>query len=226
MKNSITLLINYSLLIMLLIFFGCCNLPKEKTYVVESENKGWLFDGTVGSGFVMTGSNGISEGFTMYRDQHEFTEGGSGYFFITTEISKRESFHQAFSSTFGHNLSITLSASFPPFGNDLYINLYEIGFAYDLKYNEVSRLDTPFGHKSKTMTDQGYAGYIIIGSTAEILNQVEINAYTYNHVLKFVLQDFSESWTDYTVREMYFAKNYGLVKFVFNNGIEVTRFID
>jgi len=226
MKNTTALLIRYSLPVMLLLSLTACNLPKEKFYEVDGENKFWLFDGPVGSNILMTGSNGISESFTMHSNYHGFSEGSSGYLFVTTEVSKRESFYQAFTSTYDQKFSISLSANFPPFGNELYINLNGIGFAYDLEYNEVSRLDTPFGSKSRTMTDKGYAGYIIIGSTVEILNNVEINNYTYNRVLKFALEDFSESWTNYTVKEIYLARKHGLVKFVYNNGIEVTRYID
>lgn len=223
MKNTIALLINIFILIALMASFAACNLPKEKVYKIEDENIGWLYDGDVGSATTMADNNGISESFLMYSSEQEFSEGASGYFFITTEVSKRESFHQAFSSTYGHRFSLSLSANYAPFGDELYVNLDGIAFAYDLKYNEISRLDTPFGYKSKTMTDDGYSGYIIIESTVEILDHVELNDFTYNQVLKFTMADFPESWTSYTIREIYIAEKHGLVKYVLNNGIEVLR---
>ncbi|MBE0662643.1 MAG: hypothetical protein IH597_09260 [Bacteroidales bacterium] len=223
MKNTIALLINTFILVALMASLAACNLPKEKVYKIEDGNKGWLYDGDVGSGIIMADNNGISESFLLYSSDHEFSEGASGYFFVTTEVSKRESFHQAFSSTYSHRFSLSLSANYPPFGDELYVNLDGITFAYDLKYNEISRLDTPFGYKSKTMTDEGYSGYIIIESTVEMLNHLELNGFTYDEVLKFTINDFPENWTNFTIREIFIAREHGLVKYVMNNGIEVLR---
>lgn len=223
MKNTIALLINIFILIALMASFAACNLPKEKVYKIEDGNIGWLYDGDVGSDVTMADNNGISESFLLYSSNHEYSEGASGYFFITTEVSKRESFYQAFSSTYSHRFSLSLSANYPPFGDELYVNLDGIAFAYDLKYNEISRLDTPFGYKSKTMTDEGYSGYIIIQSTVEILNHLELNGFTYDQVLRFTMNDFPENWTNFTIREIFIAREHGLVKYVLNNGIEVLR---
>lgn len=225
MTNTTALLIKVSLLFVLTVSFSACNLPKEKFYHIENANKSWLYTGAVGSSISLTDTNGISESFTLNWGTHEFSEGYSGYLFITTRISKRESFHQNFSSTYGHRLSLTLSANYPPFGDELYVSLNDIGFAYDLKYNEITRLDTPFGYKSKTMTDTGYAGNVIIGSDVEILNQYELIGFIYAEAMKFTLADFQENWTGFTVREIYIAKKYGLVKYVYNNGIEVVRYM-
>lgn len=221
--NITRLLIKLSLIIVLTASFSACNQPKEKFYHIEDVNKGWLFDGEVGGSVFFTDNSGISESFTLYSSAREFNEGSSGFLFMTTQVSKRESFYQAFTSTYGHRFSISLSASYPPFGDELYVNLDGFAFAYDLKYNEVSRLESPFGYKSKTMTDKGYAGNVIIGSQVEILNQFELNGFSYSQVLKFKLLDFQENWTSFTVREIYIAREHGLVKYVLNNGMEAVR---
>ena len=223
MKNITGFWIKLSFLILLAFTFWGCNLPKEEIYPIDDENKGWLFSGDVGSNFIMADNNGISESFTMFSNLHDFDEGASGYFFITTSVSKRESFHQGFSSTYGHTLSLSLSASYPPFGDELYVNLNGLSFAYDLKYQTISRLYTPFGDKSKIMTDKGYSGYIIIESSVEFFDNFVLNDITYPKVLHFKFDDYPESWTDFTVRELFIGWEAGLVKYVLNNGLEYTR---
>lgn len=221
MKNTTALLISFILTLATL--FTGCNLPKEKFYKVDDVNRDWIINGDAGSSFIMNNSSGISESFTMYSKTQEFSEGASGFLFLTTEVSKRESFYQAFSSTYGNTFSLSLSASYPPFGDEFYVSLNGVSFAYDLEYNEISRLNTPFGNKSKTMTDKGYTGYIIIESSVEMYDDLEIAGTTYHGVLHFTLNDFPDQWTEFSVREIFIAKETGLVRYILNNGLSASR---
>lgn len=223
MKNITGFWIKLSFLILMAFAFWGCNLPKEEIYPTDDENKGWLFSGDVGSNFIMADNNGISESFTMFTNLHDFDEGASGYFFITTSVSKRESFYQSFTSTYGHEMNLSLTAGYPPFGDELYVSLDGISFAYDLEYQTISRLDTPFGGKSKVRTEKGFTGYIIIESSVEFIDNFVLHDITYEKVLHFKFDDYPESWTDFTVRDLFIGWESGLVKYVLNNGLEYTR---
>jgi hypothetical protein len=37
------------------------------------------------------------------------------------------------------------------------------------------------------------------------------------------MADFADDWTDFTIREIFVARQPGLVKYFMNNGIEVLR---
>jgi hypothetical protein len=197
---------------------------KEETIYFQKENKGWINNDSLGYNFVLIDNNGISQSFTMNRNNYEFSNSWGSFLGVNTDMTHTEYHYQAYTSNYGVSYSLSLTAGFKPFGDDLYIDLDRIGFAYDFKFQTISRLNTDFGIKSKLMTDEGYElqGEDIF-STAEILDSYSTNLHNYDTVLHFQLEDYKDNWDDFTVTDIYIAKNNGLIKYELNNGITYER---
>lgn len=193
---------------------------KTESYYFNEQNEGWLSNDTLDDTFVMIDNYGISQSFSMNSNNYYFNKSWGSIMGITTHTSLTEYHYQSYRSSFRLNFSLSLTAGIPPFGDNIYANLMEVGFAYDFEFETVPRLDTPFGHKSLLMTSEGYE----ISEDGEIFSAVEIldslsTAYaSYDQVLHFTFHDFKDFWTDYTVSEIYLAREVGLVKYVLANG--------
>ncbi len=197
---------------------------KEETIYFQEENKGWLTADSLGYNFVIIDNNGISQSFTMNRDNYEFSKSWGSFLGVNTDMTHTEYHYQAYTSNYGILYSLSLTAGFKPFGDELYVVLDRIGFAYDLKFQTISRLSTDIGIKSKLMTDEGYElqGEDIF-STVEFSDTYLTNQSSYDNVLHFQLKDFINNWDKFTVTDIYIAKNIGLIKYELNNGIVYER---
>jgi len=197
---------------------------KEETIYFQDKNKCWITKETTGYNFIMIDNNGISQSFTMNIDDYEFNKSWSSFLGVNTEMTHTEYHYQSYTSNYGTQFSLSLTAGFEPFGDDIYIDLSGIGFAYDFKFETISRIYTDFGYKTKSMTDTGYELQDEdIFSIVEILDNYSTNYYEYETVLQFRLKDFNDKWDNFTVTEIYIAKNIGLIKYVLNNGIIYER---
>lgn len=209
-----------SIFLLFLLFTSCV---KEETIYFDSENKDWLMNFKIGDNFIMQDNNGISLSFSMNGDSYYMNESEGGYFFVTTHKQYTEYYYQNFTSNYGTQFSLSLTAGFQPFGDDIYIQLADIGFAYDCKFKTISRIDSPFGYLSKTMTDKGYENNVTINSTVEIMDSCVVNNIRYSNVLHFTFKDFKEKWGIYTVKEMFIVKKHGLIKYILNNDLTYER---
>lgn len=224
--ESVTQFWNKFLIAFLILLIASCGEKgalKEETILFNEENKDWIITGNLGDNFLMIDSHGIAQSFMMNRNLHEFSTSAGSILFITTKITYREYHYQAFTSNYGNRFSLSLTAGYEPFGDELFIDLNNIGFSWDPKFNTVSRIDTPYGYRSKLMTDEGYEEDEPINSSAAIINSMEIDGVTYHDVLHFAFDDFRESWTDFTITDIYVAKQLGLIKYRYNNGVECVR---
>jgi hypothetical protein len=213
-------------IIFLILLFASCGEKgalREVTYFFDEENRGWMINAEPGDNFLMTDSHGITQGFKMNNDSYYFNEGSSGILVFTTKISRWEYRYQAFMSNYGLCFSLSLTAGDKPFGDELYINLANFAFAYDLKLNTVSRLDTPYGYKSKIRTNKGYEEDEPISSIVEFIDSMEIGDSIYSNVLHFSFDDFREEWSEFTITDIYIARESGLVKYRYHNGVECLR---
>lgn len=226
MKN-ITLSINKYIFIILLLLVVSCgenSALKEDYYYVDKSNKDWLINDTLGDNFIMIDENGISQSFSMNDFQYSFNPSSTTILGVTTRTSYREEDYQSFSSNFGQLFSILLSASYAPFGDELYIKLGNTSFAYDFAFNTISRIECDNNYKSKTITDTGYTdSNQRIKSTVEFFDNYVVNNYNYQNVLHFSLKDFILEWNDFTVTDIYIAKKVGLIKYVLSNELEYYR---
>lgn len=198
---------------------------KTETYYFNEQNAEWLTKDTIADTFVMMDNNGISQSFSMRSDNYYFNKSWSSIIGITTQSSLTEYHFQSYRSSFGLKFSLSLTAGIPPFGDNIYINLEEVGFAYDFDFETVSRLETLFGYKSLLMNSDGYEvsedGEIL--SSVEILDSLSTADTSYFEVLHFTFNDFNDQWTDYTVSEIFVAKEIGLVKYVLAGGVSAER---
>ena len=212
---------NKEIIFLLLLFFVGC--VKEETINFDSENKDWITSYKIGDNFIMKDNNDISHSFSMTDNSHYFNESEGGYFFITTHKENTEYHYQNFTSNYGIQFSLSLTAGFEPFGDEIYIKLDNIGFAFDFKHQTISRIDSPFGYLSKTMTDKGYENNVTINSTVEIIDSYIVNDIQYSEVLHFAFKDYIEKWEPYTVTEIFITKKYGLIKYILNNDLIFER---
>jgi hypothetical protein len=220
-------LINRIIMILPFLFLASCgeeHALKEETLSFAAENKDWLVSDTVGDHFIMIDNNGISQSFAMNTNQHEFSKSWGSFLGINTHMTYTEYQYQSFSSSYGIGYSLSLTAGFEPFGDDVFIKLGEIGFDYDLKIGTVARIDSPYGYLSKIKTDEGFGDEEEkINSTAEILDSVVFNGIKYANVLYFTFNDYPEYWDKLTVKEIYVAQKSGLIRYILNGGVTYDR---
>lgn len=220
MKRALHYMNKGIIFLLFLFLIGCV---KEETINFDSENKDWITSYEIGDNFIMNDNNGISLSYSMTDNSYYFTESEGGYFFITTHKENTEYHYQNFSSNYGTQFSLSLTAGFEPFGDDIYIKLDNIGFAYDFKYQTISRIDSPFGYLSETMTDNGYENNVTINSTVEFFDFYIVSDTEYSEVLHFTFKDYIEKWESYTIKEIFVAKKFGLIKYILNNDLIIER---
>ena len=197
---------------------------KERTNYFSPENKDWITPYKIGDSFVMKDNNNISHSFTLQSNNYYFTESAGGILFFTTRRANTEYHFQEFTSNYSAKFSLSLTAAFynDDEGDEIYIDLNDICFAYDLKNKTISRIYTPFGNLSNS-TYEELDDNTLIKSTAEILDSYVVGNSNYSEVLHFEFKDFTEQWKDFTVKEIFVAKKYGLIKYVLNNNITFER---
>lgn len=221
--------INIGAVIILMLLLVACGgeqgALKEETHYFKQLNAGWITSDTIDDVFIMSDNNGISQSFSMNSDHYYFNKGWSSFMGINTSMTYTEYHHQAYTSGFGMRYSFSLTAANPPYGDIVHISLNNVGFQYDLEFETVFNLDTPFGYKSYLITDEGYEIYDDgeILSSVEILDSLHTVYAEYKEVLHFTFKDFNDQWTDFTVKEIYIARGVGLVKYVFAGGVSAER---
>ncbi len=195
----------------------------EETYYVSNDNKVWLTNDSIGDSFVMTDQNGISQSFTMQSNYTDFDKSWGGYFFITTHRSYREQYYQDYGSTYDTGFSLSLSALWDSYGDEISVQVGRTYFTYNFNYQKMSRLGCGDSYMSMTMTDQGYEEENETYSTLSLLDSLRVGNILYREVLHFTCLDLAEEWEDYTVKEIYLAKHYGLIKYALQNGLVYSR---
>lgn len=196
---------------------------KEETYYFEETHRAWIPDYDQNFQFVVSDTNGISESFMLDQDETYFTKSWGSFLGINTDMTHTEYHYQAYSSSYGNRFTISLTAGWPPYGDEIFVTMNDVEFAYDLKKERVSRVYSEFGSKSLLMTEDGYEENETIHSTVTILSNTSIGSNEYNEVLQFVFLDYAEEQKPLTIKEIYIAKDCGLVKYVYNNGISFSR---
>ena len=196
---------------------------REVTLFIADENRNWITPDKYGSGFIMVDNNRISQGFMMDLNSSDFSPLTTSCFGIRTRITKTESLTQAWSSNFGQRLVLILTAGSEPYGDRFSISISDLSFMYDFKLNTIGRISFKSVNKSKTITDTGYVENETIYSAVQILDSLTVNGVRFNGVLHFSFEDFRDLWTDFTVKEVYLAKESGLIKYSLKNGISYER---
>ena len=196
---------------------------KKETYCFQEENRGWVNKESVSRPFIMVDDNGISNSFSLNDSTCYFGESWSTYMGICTKYTLKEYCHMSFRSTYGASFSISLTAGYPPHGDYAYIGLGGIEFMYDMEFGTIMGIDTPFGSKSRIITDTGYEENEPINSTVEMMDSLLIGGVVYQEVMHFSLKDFEEQWGSYTPIDIFVAKSRGLIKYRLSCGLTSTR---
>ncbi len=201
-----------------------CN-PKTDTYLIDEDNKAWLILTEENGYYLMTDSHGITQSFVQSPVSCSFLEGESYVAFIRTHSSLRESCYAFSASTYGNNLNVLISASYPPLGDVISIRLNNLSFRYDLKLKQIIDIEigSPPARLSRLTLENGYSIEPQIYSVVQIIPAISQNGLNYENVMHFTLNDLIEAWTPSTIREFKFAKGRGLVWFKLNNGLEFYR---
>jgi hypothetical protein len=198
---------------------------KEEYFYLEDIHKEWLTPDSIDQVFIMKDINGISSSFIMTGNHEDLGKSWTTVMGINTRTTHTEECFQSFVSSFGMRLGISMRANSPPHGDNINLSLDQVGCSYDFDFESLHSLDTPFGYKNLLMTDKGYEKHYDgeIWSTVEMLDTLLTSYGTYQEVLHFTFKDFNNYWTDFTVTEIYIAKEVGLVKYVLASGLSSER---
>jgi hypothetical protein len=226
--GSITKSMNKILIIAaLMIILASCGEKgaiKEETLYFKDENREWLLLDSVNLPFVMIDDNGIAQSFSYNTSSCYFNKSWSSFLGINTHMTHTEYCYTSCRSTYGTGYSQSLTAgSYPERGDVVHVSVDEINFSYDLEVGTVFTLYTPFGSKSKIITDEGYLEDEPFLSTVEMIGSLSVNGYDYTDVLHFSLKDFQDQWKKYTLVEIFIGKGHGLIRYVTSSGLASNR---
>jgi hypothetical protein len=214
-------------LILITIILASCgeeHALKEETLWFSQDNRAWIEADAIRQPFLMTDDNAITQSYSVNFNTSYFNKGWSSFLGINTHMTHSEYSYIDFRSTFGTSFSFSLTAgSMPERGDVVYAELNQVGFQYDLQNRTLVSIDSPYGTKSKTITEEGYEENDPIGSTVEILDSLLLGDKIYRNVLHFCFNDFTESWYEYTPTDIYIAKGIGLIKYTAHIGLSTIR---
>jgi hypothetical protein len=196
---------------------------KRETFYFKEENKGWVKGDPVRMPFMMMDDNLITSSFSLNDSTCYFGESWGTNFGIYTHYTLKEYCYLSFRSTYGTTFSISLTAGSPPLGDYIFIHLNGVEFMYDLDTETIVSLYTPFGTRSRTITDTGYEENEPIHSTVELLDSLLVGGRFYHDVMHFYLKDFSEQWGSYTPIDIFVAKSHGLIQYNLSCGLTCSR---
>ena len=79
-------------------------------------------------------------------------------------------------------------------------------------------------YRALSAEDDDYYSYgVPMLSTVTFLDSITINNIDYADVMHIEYNDFASNYTDFTIREIFIAKGFGIVKIVRNNGDYLER---
>jgi hypothetical protein len=208
--------------LILLAGMAACGGARE-SYDVRPESFNWISEDSLGAGFMMRDDNAITQSFRCNYLTSGYDYSTSSFLVFRTRTTRKQNLYQEWGSSYGRFFSISLTAEPEPFGDNLTITLNDVSFTYDLGKKEVTRLTTPHGLLSKTISGDGYVENDPLLSEVEILESMYVGQVFYSGVMHFTLKDFESKWGPYTITEIFVAKYIGLVKFTLSNGLTYNR---
>lgn len=191
---------------------------RETTYTIDASNDSWLPVEHQDTVFLVEDNYGISQSFVSDEEYYYLDKSWGGYFGITTDITYTEYRSRHYTSTYGDKFSLSLrAATWEPYGDALRVEVNDVMFRYDLGQEIITEVSTPFLHIGASQTSEGYAYEDTILSTCTLRDTVLLNGTLYNDVLHFKLLDAPGKWNQETVREIFIARETGLVKYILNS---------
>ncbi len=217
----------WSLLLPVLLLVTACGedhaLKKEHFYFAP-ENVGWLPADTLPETFWIRDNNGITYSYTLSTEDHYMNKSWSSVLGINTRMSFNEHHYKEYRSPNGSAFHISLTAGWPPFGDELYVSVMGTSFAWDLGLETLSRVEAGEMYLSRGMTETGYDEHQKILSTVEMLDTLRAGGTVYPDVLHFTLLDLPGGTPNpWRVIQIYLAKEWGLVRYDLACGIRYER---
>ncbi len=226
---NITRLTRNSLLsllaMLLLISCGEDHALKKEKYYFEEEHIAWLPADTLDDVFLMRDNNGISTSFIKNGDDYYFNKSWTSILGINTRMSLTEYRYLNYRSPFGQELHISLTAGWPPYGDELYVSLNGTAFSWDFSFNTVTRIEYGDRYLSKMMADDSYEETVKIHSTVEFLDTLHTAERLYHDVMHFTFRDEEPQTTPnpFMVKHIYLSKQWGLIRYDLENGMWYER---
>jgi hypothetical protein len=221
-KNKLLI---FPLFLLFLVSCGEDHALKKEKYYFADEDREWLPADTLADVFLMRDNNGITLSLAKNSEDYYFNKSWSSFLGVNTHMSLTEYSYISYHSPFGQDLHISLTAGWPPYGDELYVSLNGIAFSWDFGYKTIHRLEAGDQYLSKLMTDDGYEEQEKIWSTVEFLDTLRTSERVYHDVMHFTLLDFMNSGqiNPFRVRHIYLAKNRGLIRYDLQNGMWYER---
>jgi hypothetical protein len=225
MEKHLQPLIKLVLLAIAMLFSACGDeyALSEKYYYLSESSKEWLLnDDQTRNTFTMIDDNGISHNYAPYTQKRDYDIGTSGLVFLPmpTRKSYRERYYISTSSNFNHRFSMYLNASaIADWGDDMHFSFQDISLQFNINKAEINYISTQqvsYYNPSDIENIRKYA-------KAEFVDNIEINGVIYKDVLKFEITDMKNKRSKYDIIAFYYAKGYGLIKYVYNSGLNVVR---
>lgn len=226
MNISICMKSRFLLLIVFFGFFSCHFYNDEitKWHYTSDELEKWLIDSS-NLRFFMVDQNGISREFVNFQNVHDFSEGRSYFAGVNYSISQRENFYQNFGSNYNDVLSASINPAYDDccYGERFTFSLNSLSFTYDFLLEMIVLIETNCNYLNLLISSEGVEDEPLICSKVEFVDEFQIGQTTYSNVLHFVLSDFKSDWAKYTVTEVYYAQQIGLLSYKYNNGLVFNR---
>lgn len=216
--------ISIRLIIILFLVFTSCGdefNPNTETYMIGSVNKKWLVNSDLYEQYSMVDSLSNTVRYFLDSEWTAFnsSKSTSGLFGLQDrEFAEYEVLHQVFLSHSNNSFSIELTASEPPEGTILEIQLNRHLYNYDLQQKRLKSISTRIGRRPESTFINDKIVDLPFLSQAIQHDTLEINDVEYTNALEFVLGDFEDQWTDSTIVSITVAKEVGLLQYRMNNG--------
>ncbi len=210
-KNKLLFIISFILLT------SCTKHDVKDT--ISPDSLAWLFDGNIGDIIMFKDSNLVSYSYSLQESQGFNYETGYTVYGLDSNLSNIDDYRQKFTVSYGHNYNMLVSASYPPYGDIFYVSIGDTNFQYDFRFNKIIQVEEKQRYKSLGMVNDSYDNNTPIYSTIEYLDSYVVNEETYFDIMHFTLNDFTDTFDDLTVTEIYLAKHEGLIYYKLHNGV-------
>ena len=211
---------------LMLALFGCNSYDDMITdwYYTSDELEKWIPDSTE-LNFIMHDQNGISRDYLNWWNNHNFSGGSSSFAGVTYHKSQREYYYQSFRSNYFDEYSISIDPAFNDdyWGEQIRFEINNVGFQYDFMFEEILDLDVNDHRESLQVSSEGIESDSLFKSTFELLDSYRVGNTTYGKTFHFELLDMQQYWDEFTIIEIYYAQNTGLLRYEMKNGLVFER---
>ncbi len=214
-----------------LLLLAACNenhAIKKEYFYLEEDHLTWLPADTLPEVLLMRDNHGITYSFFRKEERHDFNKSWTSFLGINTRMSFNEYRSLGYGSSFNGGFDISLTAGFPPYGDELYVFLNGTAFAWDFNFKTLHRVEYGDLYFSKLMADDGYEETEKILSTVEFLDTLRTSERLYHDILHFSFRDLPRNGQThpFSVVDIYLARHWGLVRYDLLNGIRYERVYD